>query len=163
MRTINRSLFAGCIALSMTLAVPSDASAQSPVAIQPVAPAVVGYTAERRGLFGRRVVYRPVLAPVAAAVPVAPVVTAARPVFAAPVTVNYAPAVAPVTVRYAPAAVRYAPAVAPVTVRYAPTVAPVTVRYAPAVAPVAAYRVAPAPIVAPIRRYRVPVPFVFGF
>ncbi len=153
MRTITRSLFTGCIALLMTLAVQNDANAQYPVAVQPVAPAVVGYTAERRGLFGRRVVYRPIVAPVAAA----PVVTAARPVLAAPVTMNYAPEVAPVTMNYAPAV---AP---PVTVRYAP----VTVGTAPVVAPVTTYRVAPvttyrvAPIVAPFRSYRVPI--VVGF
>ena len=142
MRTITRSLFTGCIALLTTLAVQHDASAQYPVAVQPVAPAVVGYTAERRGLFGRRVVYRPIVAPVAAA----PVVTAARPVLAAPVTMNYPPAVAPpVTVRYAPVTVGTAPVVAPVT----------TYR----VAPVTTYRVAP--IVAPFRSYRVPI--VVGF
>ena len=143
MRTITRSLTVGLFAIFMTFAFERDANAQYPVAAQPVAPAVVGYAAQRRGLFGRRVVYRPVVAPVpVAAVPVAPVVTAARPVIAAPVTVGYAPAVAPVTVRYAPVTVQYAPAV---------------------VAPVAAYRIAPAPIVAPVRTYRVAVPYVYGF
>ena len=122
MRAVTRNFIAGFSALIMTFACHSTASAQYPVAIQPVAPAVVGYAPVRRGLFGRRIVYRPVVAPVAAVVPVAPV---------------YAP---PVTVRYAPAV---APAVAPVTVQYAPAVAPVTTYYrgyAPVV-PIRSYRV----------------------
>ena len=135
MRTITRSSTLGIFALVLTFAFQSDASAQYPVAVQPAVPAVVGYAAQRRGLFGRRVVYRPVVAPIPVApVPVAPVVTVARPVVAAPVTVGYAPAVAPVTVRYAPV-----------------------------VAPVAAYRIAPAPILPPVQTYRVAVPYVYGF
>jgi hypothetical protein len=82
---------------------------------QPVVPAVVGYTARRAGLFGRRVVMRPVVAPVA--VP-APVVVARPVVVAPPVVVVARPAVtfgfesvAPVTTFFPP------PAPVPVPVR----------------------------------------------
>lgn len=88
-------------------------SAQAPVAVttyQPVQP-VVAYYPVRRGLFGRRIVYRPV-------------VTYAVPAASVPVTTYYAPAAPPVTTYYAPAA----PVVtAPVTTYYAP--APVTTYY----------------------------------
>jgi hypothetical protein len=111
----------------------SNATAQVPVAVQPVVPGVVGYSAEYRGLFGRRVVYRPIVAPVAAApvavAPVAvarPIVSVARPVItAAPL------AYAPVQSYYAPVQSYYAPVqsyYAPVQSNYAP-VAPVITTY----------------------------------
>ena len=118
----------------------SDAKAQYPLAVvpvQPVAPVVVGYTAERRGLFGRRVVYRPV---VSAPVVAAPVVT--TPVVASPVVS------ARVTVPVAPVA-----AVAPVTVAR-----PVVVAQPSIAVPVTTYRVPTVPVVpAPIQTYRVPI------
>jgi hypothetical protein len=96
----------------LAIADSEQASAQSPVVVttySPVQP-VVAYYPQRRGLFGRRIVYRPV---VTYAVPATPV----------PATTYYAPA-APVTTYYAPAP-RIAPA--PVTTYYAP--APVTTYY----------------------------------
>lgn len=96
-------LVAGWFVVGMS----SNANAQYPVAVVPVqtvSPVVVGYSAQRRGLFGRRVVYRPVVtAPYA--VPVAPVV--GTPVVAArPVTVVPSVTVArPVVVAPAPVAV----------------------------------------------------------
>ncbi len=85
------------VAAWFSFAMASQADAQYPIAIsnpavvvpvQPVSPAVVGYTAERRGLLGLRTVYRPVVTaplavPVAPAIPVAPAY-AARPVLVAP-------------------------------------------------------------------------------
>ncbi len=112
----------------------SDATAQAVVTYYPSAP-VVGYAPEVRGLFGRRLVYRPVVA--------------------APVATYYAPAPAAVTSYYAPA---------PMMSYYAPPVAApaaVTSYYAPAVAaPVAvtSYYAPAAPLVYPGRvvTYRVP-------
>lgn len=136
--------FARCLVLVAvvtvaSLAVQGDAHAQYPVSVttvQPVVPtAVVGYTAERRGLFGWRVVYRPIVAPVAAPVPVTTTVSVARPVISAPLS-------------------------APVTVGYAPVEAPVTSYYAPPV-PIAAPPVPVAvPMVPPVTTLRVPVPVV---
>ncbi len=101
MNNVKRILIAGLIAGVITIALQNDAKAQYPVAVQPVVPAVVGYTAERRGLFGQRVVFRPVVAnvPAAPAVAVEPAVTVARPV----VTVAR-PAVEPVAAYYPPPA-----------------------------------------------------------
>ena len=107
-----------CVAMASFFAVAQPAQAQVAVTTYyPAAPAVT-YLPERRGLFGQRLVYRPVVTNVA------PVVVAP-----APVTTYYAPAVR---------AAYYAPA--PVTTYYAP--APVTTYYAPAVrvAPVTVYR-----------------------
>ena len=106
MRTVTHSLITGLLALLMALAVQGSAEAQYPVAIEAVVPAAVGYSTVRRGLLGRRVVVRQVVAPVAAAVPLAaavpvqPVVTVARPVIAAPMTIRYAPPIAPVAAYY---------------------------------------------------------------
>lgn len=101
-----------CVALATFLAVAQPAQAQVSVATYYPAAPVVTYLPERRGLFGQRLVYRPVVTH-AAPVVVAP----------APVTTYYAPAVR--ATYYAPAPVRtyYAPAVpvAPVTV-YRPVV-----------------------------------------
>ncbi|MDF1841248.1 MAG: hypothetical protein P1U77_07425 [Rubripirellula sp.] len=130
-------LVAGWFVVGMS----SNADAQYPVAVVPVqtvSPVVVGYSAQRRGLFGRRVVYRPVVsAPYA--VPVAPVVgtpvVAARPV---------------VTAR-------------PVAVVPSVTVArPVVVAPAPVAVPVMTYRVPTVPIV-PVQTYRLPVTPVWGW
>ena len=106
------------------------AEAQYPVVVQPVAPAVVGYAAERRGLFGLRRVYRPIVAPVATA----PVAVETPVAVARPVVTTYRPAVAPVTSYYAPAA--------PVVRSYYAPVAPVAV-------PVRTYRV-PVPTYVPV-------------
>ncbi len=85
----------------------SNADAQYPVAVMPyqaVSPVVVGYSAQRRGLFGRRVVYRPV-ATAPYAVPVAPYVAAAPYVSARPVAVVPRVTVARPVVVAAPVAV----------------------------------------------------------
>jgi hypothetical protein len=117
MNIFQRYLLAGLLAVAITFVFGADARAGYPYAVQPVAPAVVGYTAEQRGFFGRRVVMRPVVAPVVAAVPTVavarPVITVARPV------------VAPV----APVASYYAPTVRPVAAYYAPPVTPVVTTY----------------------------------
>ena len=107
MRNATRLLCLAALALVTMHITTKEAAAQYPVyygpVVQPVAPAVVGYTARRAGFFGRRVIVRPVVAPVVAAP--APVVVA-RPVVAAPVvpvTAYYPPAVAvPVTTYRAP-------------------------------------------------------------
>ena len=81
---------AAIIATCLTVTTTNEAAAGYPVyyaPAQPVVPAVVGYSARRAGLFGRRVVVRPIVAPVAAPVVVArPVVTATYEVVP-PVTV----------------------------------------------------------------------------
>ena len=94
MRHVTRLLSLATVASLLMLATQNEAQAQYPVyyaPVQPVAPAVVGYSARRAGLFGQRVVVRPIVAPVAAA----PVVLA-RPVVdtAAPAVVAR-PIVAP--------------------------------------------------------------------
>jgi hypothetical protein len=73
MRSISTYLCFGLMTVGMGLADHRQAQAQYPYTIntaptyiapaQAYAPAIVGYTAERRGLFGRRTVYRPVLGP----------------------------------------------------------------------------------------------------
>ncbi len=137
-----RCLLVAAVMSGAVISMSSESEAQVPVAVSPAVPAVVGYTAERRGLFGWRVVYRPVVAPVAAAVPVAgvaPTVTVARPVVtvARPVVTVARPVV---TQR--------------VVVGYAPPAVPVTSFYAPPVG---------VPVPAPITTYRVPVVPVVGF
>lgn len=119
-----------------------ESKAQGPAVVTTYYPPqpVVSYIPERRGLFGWRVGYRPIVsysAPAVSAVAApAPVTTYYAP--APTVTTRYAPA-APVVVAPAPVTTHYAPAApvvtapAPVTTRYAPAApAPVTVRYAPA-------------------------------
>jgi len=123
MRSISTYFGVGLLAVGVMLADQRDAEAQYPYTInagatyvapvQAYAPAVVGYTAERRGLFGRRTVYRPVLGPsvaqpIAVVAPVqtatqatafAPAsITAARPVLQAPAVYQAPLAAAPVVV-----------------------------------------------------------------
>jgi hypothetical protein len=123
-RQFTRVLYCAVAVSCLMLATNKEASAQYPVyyaPVQPVAPAVVGYSARRAGLFGQRVVVRPVFAPVAVSAPV----VAARPVVAPAPVVAARPVLAP----------------APVTVRayYAPPV--------PVAVPVTTYRVPVAPYV----------------
>jgi hypothetical protein len=124
------------------VASPPQASAQVPVVVSTFQPAVptVSFFPERRGLFGRRIVYRPV-------VTYAP---------AAPVTTFYAPAPAvvqsPVTTFFAPA-----PAVvqSPVTTFFAPAPAvvqsPVTTFFAPA----------PTVVQSPVTTFMAPPLFIY--
>jgi hypothetical protein len=105
MRSIAKLAYCAIVIALFSANSADRAEAQSPVVVQPVAPVVVGYAAERRGLFGLRRVYRPIVAPAVAAPVVAAPITVARPVIT-PVTSYYAPAAAPVVRSY------YAPAVA---------------------------------------------------
>ena len=117
MRKMVRCLLVGAVAVAALVVMPSSAHAQYPVAVtpvQPVVPAVVGYTAERRGLFGWRTDYRPVVAGVPT-VPVAPAVAVAPPVVSQRVVVGYAPPVQPVTSYYAPPVTIAAPLPPPIT------------------------------------------------
>jgi hypothetical protein len=105
MRSISTYLCFGLMAVAMGFADQREAEAQYPYTInaaptyiapvQAYAPAIVGYTAERRGLFGRRTVYRPVLGP-----------SVAQPIaVAAPVeTITQAMAIAPAPIAAAPIA-----------------------------------------------------------
>lgn len=140
MRTsITRTACAVAIAACATLASSDDACGQVTVTtVQTSAPAVIGYVPERRGLFGLRTAYRPIVGavPVQKTVTVqqAPVAVQRPPVYVpTPVTVQrppvYVPTPAPV---YAPAPV-YVPApVVPVTTYLAPvTPVPVTTYYTP--------------------------------
>ena len=130
---------AGVAAWGVLLLAAPDAAAQGPVVAYYPQP-VVTYVPEVRGLFGQRLVYRPVVS-----VP-------------APVTTYYAPA--PVTTFYAPAPVAraayFAPAPAAVTTYYAPAApilnypARVTTYYAPA-APVLSYPAGVTTYYAPVR------------
>lgn len=140
MRSFKIKITAGMIGLAVMFAVRGDANAQYAVAVQPVVPAVVGYTAERRGLFRQRVVIRQVVAPVAAAVSFSPVVPA-RPVVAARVAAQYASATAPVVSHDTPSA------------SFATQQPP---------AAVAAFQGGPGPIL-PVRTYRVPLTYLYGF
>ncbi|TWU34304.1 hypothetical protein [Novipirellula artificiosorum] len=138
---MHRFLRFSAIALFMicvTIHSGQDAKAQYP-SVQAVAPAVVGYVPERRGLFGWRTTYRPVIAPVSVAAPVVtarPVVVARPAIASPPVTVRYAPMPAPVTSYYAPPSVA-----APVRSYYAPPTV---------VAPVRSYYAPPAPVLVPL-------------
>jgi hypothetical protein len=137
---LTRSLGIGVAALAAWAAVlgaASDAAAQWPVYYP--APAAVGYAPEIRGLFGRRLVYRPVVAaPVAFAPVVAPIPVAAPvPVVRAPVTAFYAPGPVAVASYYAPS-VPMVGAPVRVTTYYAPrrvVVPPVVTYYPPLIVP----------------------------
>jgi hypothetical protein len=160
MQNVTRFLCVAILASCLTFAFQSDAQAQFTV-LQPVVPAVVGYSAERRGLFGRRIVYRPIVAPVATvavarpviaaptvavARPVlaAPTVTVARPVWSAPTYAVARPVWSAPTyavarpVWSAPTVTVARPVVsaAPIAVGYPPVVQPVTSYYAPIPVPV---------------------------
>ena len=107
----------------VSLAAPA-AVAQGPVVAYYPAPPVVTYVPEVRGLFGQRLVYRPVVSVPAPYLRAVASPWAVIPAPAAPVTTYYAPAptlgyAAPVTTYYAPAApvVSYP---ARVTTYYAP-------------------------------------------
>ena len=126
LRTFLSSGLAIAAAWTLMVWTASAAVAQVPVVTYYPPQPVVGYVPEVRGLFGQRLVYRPVVAAPA------PVVLPAAP----PVAVITAPA-APVTTYYPPAA-PVASYAAPVTTYYAPA-APVvsypgrvTTYYAPA-------------------------------
>lgn len=114
MRHFTLVLCVAAIAACLTVVPEKTASAQYPyyyAPVQPVVPAVIGYTARRRGLFGRRVVVRPIVAPVVAApmVIARPVVTA-RYGYVAPATAYYpppVPVVAPVMTYRVPYAAYY--------------------------------------------------------
>ena len=142
MDRISRLLIVVCLAACFTVAMDEQASAQYPVAVVPtVTP--VGYAAETRGLWGRRVVYRPVYATTATAVPVAPV-TVARPVIAAPSVTVARPVITAPTVTVArpviaaPTVTVARPLIAAPTVTVAPVrvyrpVVPVTTYYSPVI------------------------------
>jgi hypothetical protein len=110
MRRFEKSVCLAAVAASLLLVAENQVSAQYPVyyAPPPVVPAVVGYSARRAGLFGRRVVVRPVVA--AVPVPTVPVaistVAVARPVVTTsfgtetPVAAFYPPAVSIPVARY---------------------------------------------------------------
>lgn len=100
MGRIPRLLSCALIASCFVVAQSENAEAQYPGYYSSVAPAVgvVGYSARRGGLFGQRVVVRPVVGTVAVARPVyAQQYVAARPVVAVP-TVTRAYYVPPVRV-----------------------------------------------------------------
>ena len=123
MRSISTYLCFGLMTVAMGLADQREAEAQYPYTVnaaptyiapvQAYAPAIVGYTAERRGLFGRRTVYRPVLGPsvaqpIAVAAPVETItqataiapapIAAARPVVEAPMVYSSPVMSAPIVV-----------------------------------------------------------------
>jgi hypothetical protein len=114
--SITRAVFTVAIASCVSLIGSNDACGQYAVTtVQSSAPAVIGYTAERRGLFGLRTAYRPIVG----TVPVQKtVIVQQRPVYVpAPVYVQR-PAVvytAPVTTYLAPV-----PQQIPVTTYYTP-------------------------------------------
>ncbi len=128
MNRIKKTLMVGLIVVAISLTFQADAKADYPVLVQPaVAPTVVGYSVRRAGLFGQRVVMRPVVAP---AIPVStvtvsrPVVTVARPavVVERPLVTVERPVV---TVARPLVSVGYAP---PVAAYYRPVVPVVTYR-----------------------------------
>jgi hypothetical protein len=134
MNNLRMIAFAALVTVGVLIVSSEPANAQVPVPVTayyatPVAP-VVTYLPERRGLFGQRLVYRPVVgytapavAPVAA--PIVAPVAAPAVVPAAPVTTYYAPAPVPVTTFRPVAPVVIAPA--PVSVYYPPVAVPVFV------------------------------------
>ena len=115
-KTIKKFTIVAIAAAFVTFATSNFASAQYPVVVNSVTPAVVGYTAEPAGVFGLRTRYRPVVAPVA------------RPVAVTPVAVQPVTVVKPVTVvQPTTPIVRYtAPPVVQTYYAPAPVVAPVT-------------------------------------
>ena len=139
MNYVSRLLLVGMIAVGGLIALAGEAQGQVPVAVttvQPVVPGVVGYLPERRGLFGQRIVYRPVVAPTVAA----PAVTVTQPL-----AVSQSVAVArPVTTVAQPLAV-------------APTVTVARPVIAAPVVPVRSFFAPAAPVAVPVTTYRIPV------
>jgi hypothetical protein len=125
--TLGKCLFCGLAVVTLAeLVAPSETAAQGPMVVSAYypPPPVVTYLPERRGLFGQRLVYRPV-------------VTTAVPGFAVPVSppvvFRYAPPVAVPAFPVQPAAVMV-PVPPPVVVRFAPP-PPVVTYYPPAIWP----------------------------
>ena len=120
MRFTKQCLMAALAAGCMMFGLEGQARAQFPIVVtppQPVLPAVVGYSTERRGLFGQRVVMRPLVSPVAT-LPAPPVVVAARPVVTAtaPPVITLPPAVSTsvgYTTYYTPSIIPAAPLAVP--------------------------------------------------
>ena len=157
-----RCLLVAAVMSGAVITMSSESEAQVPVVVSPAVPAVVGFSAERRGLFGRRVVFRPVVAPVSTAVPVttfAPAVTVARPVvtMSRPVVTMSRPVVTmsqPVVMARPVVTVARPVVTQRVAVGFAPPAVPVTSFFAPPVG---------VPIAAPVTTFRVPVVPVVGF
>ncbi len=121
-------------------ATPAETNAQVVTTLVPATP-VVGYVQERRGLFGRRTVMRPVIAAVPVTTVVAAPVTVARPVVVSQTMTSFHPVTvaAPVTVARpvvvsAPVTVQRPIVVSKIVTVARPVVVsqPVTTYYAPA-------------------------------
>ena len=124
---IRKSIVALMATPLLIVASSRPAKAQQPVVVNTVTPAVVGYAAERAGLFGLRTRIRPIVAPYSTPVavmsaPVQPVTvlrpaSIVRPVAVRPVTVVVPrrPVAQVVARPVVPAYYVPAPAVAPVT------------------------------------------------
>jgi hypothetical protein len=133
-RKICQPIVLGLIISLLTLVTCNDTFAQYPVSVRPVVSSVVSYVPMRRGLFGRRIVYRPVVTPVTTFVPVAAPTVVARPVSVPVVVARPVSDWSPVVVRYAPA-----PPIPRVSAYYTPMPpAPVAIPYLP---PVTTYRI----------------------
>jgi len=167
MRSISIYLCFGLMTVGMGIGDQREAEAQypytvnvAPTYVAPVpayAPAIVGYSAERRGLFGRRTVYRPVLGPsvaqpIAVAAPVETIsqatAIAAAPIAAAPIAA--APIAAARPVIQAPLVYSSPVVSAPVVVsKRVVTTSPVVVArpVVPAPAPIVMARPMLAPVV----------------
>ena len=113
MRPLMRVACLGVLSVGFFCLTGNKADAQVAVGVTTYrpAPAVVSYAPVRWGFFGRRVIYRPVITPVAPA-PVAPAPVAPAPVVSgyAPTTTYYAPApVAPAVPVYRVPVTTYSP------------------------------------------------------
>lgn len=154
--SIIRSSGLVAMAALMTIASIDQADGQTTVTTTTTvgaSPAVVGYAAERRGLFGLRTSYRPIVANV----PVQKTVTVRQqtPVYVAPVAVQR-PVVAPPTPLPTPVVVQRPVVVPPPTV-VVPTTRVVPLTPVVPVVPVQASYLAPAPPVAvPVTTYYAP-------
>ncbi len=144
-RTILSMSLAAAATWTLVLLTAPTAVAQGPFVPYYSSPPVVTYVPEVRGLFGQRLVYRPVVSVPGPYLRAAVSPWAVIPAPAVPVSTYYAPAPAPVLGYAAPVTTYYAPA-APV-VSYP---APVTAYYAPAV-PVVGYPARVTTYYAPVR------------